>query len=308
MDTRFLESFVTVVDGGSIAEAARRLNLTPAAVAQRIRALESEIGARLLFRAGRNVRPTGAGATILARARKFLGEVRDLKSIAANDRPSGELRLGAFHTALSGLLPGILILMEERYPQIEVHIARGNSVELYSKVLAGDLDATIIAQPPFAIPKVCDWRALREEPLIVLTPASAPARDPRAILASEPFIRVDRKSWAGQLVDGYLRRAGIQPRERFELDSYEAIAVMVDRGLGVALVHDWAPPWPEGLSLKKLTVPDPSFTRRIGLMWTRASLRLRLVQAFLEVAATALAPERTAAPKTLNRKRSARRR
>ena len=44
MDTRFLDSFVTVVDGGSIAEAARRLNLTPAAVAQRIRALESEIG------------------------------------------------------------------------------------------------------------------------------------------------------------------------------------------------------------------------------------------------------------------------
>src|SRR5260370_14224452 len=87
MDTRFLESFVTVVDGGSIAEAARRLNLTSAAVAQRIRALESEIGARLLFRSGRNVRPTEAGAAILARARNFLGEVRDLKSIAANDRP-----------------------------------------------------------------------------------------------------------------------------------------------------------------------------------------------------------------------------
>jgi DNA-binding transcriptional LysR family regulator len=43
MDTRFLESLVTVADSGSIAEAARRLNLTPAGVTQRIRALENEI-------------------------------------------------------------------------------------------------------------------------------------------------------------------------------------------------------------------------------------------------------------------------
>src|SRR5437879_6407715 len=245
METRFLDSFVMVVDNGSISEAARRLNLTPAAVAQRIRALESDIGARLVFRSGRTVRPTEAGAAILARARNFLGEVRDLKSIAANDRPSGELRLGAFQTAVSGLLPDILALMAEKYPQIEVYIVRGGSVDLYPKVLAGDLDAAILARPPFAIPKVCDWRVLREEPLIVLTPASAPLHHPHVILASEPFIRPDRKAWAGQLADGYLRRAGIRPRERFELDCLEAIATMIDRGLGVSLVPDWPPPWPE---------------------------------------------------------------
>ena len=71
MDTRFLESLVTVADCGSIAEAARRLNLTPAGIAQRVRALESEIGARLLFRSGRSVQPTPAGVAILDRARSF---------------------------------------------------------------------------------------------------------------------------------------------------------------------------------------------------------------------------------------------
>jgi hypothetical protein len=53
-------------------------------------------------------------------------------------------------------------------------------------------------------------------------------------------------------------------------------------------VPDWPPPWPEGLSLRKLQVRDSSFSRRVGLIWTRASLRLRLVQAFLDVAATAI--------------------
>ena len=50
MDTRFLESFVLAVDNGSIAEAARRLNLTAVAVAKRIHALENEIGVALVTR------------------------------------------------------------------------------------------------------------------------------------------------------------------------------------------------------------------------------------------------------------------
>jgi hypothetical protein len=40
------------------------------------------------------------------------------------------------------------------------------------------------------------------------------------------------------MVDRYLRQTGIRPRERFELDALEAVAVMVDRGLGVSLVPD----------------------------------------------------------------------
>jgi DNA-binding transcriptional LysR family regulator len=287
MDTRFIEAFLMAIDNGSIAEAARRLDLTAAGVAKRIHALESEIGAVLVTRSGRTIKPTEAGAAIVERARHFLADARDFKSIAAADRPSGQLRLGAFQSALCGLLPDILALMEEAYPQIDVHIARGTSTELYRKVLDGDdLDAAIITQPPFAIPKRCDWRLVREEQLIVLTRAPAASRKPHAILASEPFIRLDRNTWAGRLVDRYLRKAGIQPKERFEINSFEAIAVMVDRGLGVSLLPDRSPPWPEGLSLAKLPVPDRSFINRIGLVWPRASLRLRLVHAFLEQAAT----------------------
>jgi DNA-binding transcriptional LysR family regulator len=264
--------------------------LTPAAVAQRIRALESEIGARLLFRSGRTVRPTQSGAAILIHARDFLGHIRDLKSIAANNVPAGELRLGAAHTAKNGFLPNILSGMAKKYPLVEIHIVGGMGASLYLRVLSGELDAALIMKPPFPIPKTCDWRVLRTEPLIVLTPASATIRDPHVALTAEPFIRLDRATWGGRLIDGYLRHARIRPRERFELDGPEAIAVMVDRGLGVSLVYDWSPPWPEGLSLQKLPVPSDRFTRYVGLLWSRASLRARLVQAFLEVAEATLAP------------------
>jgi DNA-binding transcriptional LysR family regulator len=288
MNTIFVETFLVAVEHGSIAEAARRLNVTPAAAAKRIHAFESEIGAALVRRSGRTIRPTEAGAALVERARKFLSEARDLKSIAAIDRPSGQLHLGAFQSALTGLLPDILARMEKAYPLIDIRIARGTSAQLYQRLLDGsDLDAVIIAQPTFALPKRFDWKLLREEPLIVLTKMPRSPRKPHAILSSEPFIRLDRGGWEGRLIDGYLRKAGIRPRERFEIDSIEAIAVMVDRGLGVSLLPDWARPSPDSLSLARIPLPDQSFARRIGLVWPTASLRSRLVLAFLEQALAA---------------------
>jgi DNA-binding transcriptional LysR family regulator len=298
MDSRFLESFVMVIDNGSIAETARRLNITAAGVARRIRALETDIGARLLVRSGQQVRPTEAGMAMLSRARGVLADIRDLRSVALHDRPVGQLRLGATTSSTSGLLPGILSLLTKRYPQIEVYIISGTGGELYPKMLEGDLDAAIIPQPTFAIPKAYDWRALREERLIVIAPAATRSRDPHALLASEPLIMPRRNSWVGRLVEGYLRQAGIRPHIRFDVDTFEAIAVMVDQGLGVALTHDWAPPWPEGLSLLKLPLPDNRFGRRIGLIWKRTSVRIRLVRAFLEVAVEALAQKSGTVRKT----------
>jgi DNA-binding transcriptional LysR family regulator len=289
MDTRFVESFLIAVDHGSIAEAARRLNLTAPAVAKRIRALENEVGAILVKRSGRTIRATEAGAAIVEHARRFLIEARDFTSIAATDRPSGQLHLGAYQSALSSQLPDILALMKEKYPQIDVHIVSGSSSELYRRVLDGDaLDAAIIAQPPFALPKSCGWRLLRKDPLVLVAPESMASRRPYDILASEPFIRLDRNLWPGRLADGYLRKAGIRPQERFEIDGGAAIAVMVNRGLGVSILPDWAPPWPEGLSVVKLPLPNAgSFARCVGIVWARASRRLGLVHHLLEQAEAA---------------------
>src|SRR5690606_33960919 len=92
----------------------------------------------------------------------------------------------------------------------------------------------------------------------------------------------DRHQWGGRLADEYLRRVGIVPRERFELNALNSIAVMVDRGLGVSLVPDWLPPWPEGLRLARLHLPEASETRRIGLGWSNSSVRARAVAALRE--------------------------
>ncbi len=282
MDTQFLNTFVVVADRGSMAAAARVLNITPAAVAQQIRTLERELGAPLIARAGRTVSLTEEGSRILQRARDLLRDVADMRSVANDSEVSGELRLGACPTSLAGMLPDILARMVEAFPQINVYIRPGYSAELYRAVETGELDAAVVLQAPYNLPKTCDWQLLREEPLVMIAPARLAGRDPHELLRTEPLIRYDRNQWGGRVADDYLRRAGIVPRERFELNGLNAIAVMVDRGLGVSLVPDWAKPWPEGLDLVRIPLPLPSEPRRIGMVWSRSTVRIRLVTVLLQ--------------------------
>lgn len=267
-----------------MAAASRLLNVSPSAIAQQLHALEREMGARLIVRVGRTVRMTEEGGRILARARQLVRDAADLKSIANDAAVSGELRLGACTTPLTGMLPEILARMSARFPDINVHVQSGVSAQLYAEVEAGNLDAAFVLEAPFPLSKTCEWKLLREEPLIVLAPAHLAHHDPHHLLANQPLIRYDRQLWGGRHADEYLRRHGIVPHERFELNALNAIAVMVDRGLGVSIVPDWSPPWPEGIAVARLPMPSREIGRRIGVVWSRGTVRMRLVNALLEEA------------------------
>lgn len=272
-----------------MAAASRALNISPSAIAQQLRVLERELGAPLIVRVGRTMRMTEGGGRVLPAARQMLRDAANLRSIAQDDALSGELHLGACTTPLTGMLPQILARVSARFPAVSVHIESGASAALYTAVETGNLDAAFVLEAPFPLPKTSDWLMLREEPLIVLAPARMAGRDPHALLGSEPFIRYDRNQWGGRHADEYLRRVGIVPRERFELNALNAIAVMVDRGLGVSLVPDWSPPWPEGIDVVRLPLPTPEIGRRIGIVWSRGTVRMRLVNVLLDEARAAMA-------------------
>lgn len=279
MDTRYLQSFVAVVELGSMAEAARRLDLTPAAIAARLNALEEGLGTTLVQRAGRSVRPTEAGLKMLDRARNVLREVRDLQTVAGDHSALGELRLGVFTSALTGVLPPVLRRLYARYPGLSVYVQLGNSVELCRQVATGGLDAAIVVEPQFALGKGCEFKTWVEEPLVVVAPYGMGERGAHALLAEEPFIRYDRTVLGGQLGDRYLRDNAIVVRQRLEIDSIMGIAALVGEGLGVALLPDWAPMWTSQLYIERVPLPQRAPVRRIGLVWAAQGPRAALAQA-----------------------------
>jgi DNA-binding transcriptional LysR family regulator len=282
MDTRFLQSFVAVAECGSMAEAARRLDLTPAAVAARIRTLEEELGVALVIRSGRAVKPTEAGLQILDQSRGVVRSVTDLRAAAVDRDGLGQLRLGSFFSAATSIVSPVLEKLYADHPELSVFVDVGHSVDISAKVMAGELDAAIVVEHQFVIPKSCEWHALTEEPLIVIAPARFEGEeDAHALLRTQPFIRYDRRIWGGRLADRYLRERSIQPRVRLEIDGLMTIANFVSRGLGISLVVDWAPMWTSNLALTRIALPGAAPLRRIGLLRTVRGPRDKLVDAVL---------------------------
>jgi DNA-binding transcriptional LysR family regulator len=281
METAFLRSFMQVAETGSMAEAARRQDLTPAAVAQQLRALERELGVALVARSGRTVLPTPAGHRLLAHAGELLRNIGNLHAVVRDDVVAGELRLGTINTALHTMLPQVLGGLARAHPEVRVFVRSGMSQSLYDAVRDDDLDAAVCLHPDFSLAKSMAWELLREEPLVVLAPPELAALDALALLRTQPLLRYDRALGGGKLADRYLRKHGIVPKERFELSSLLAIAMMVSEGLGVSLVPDIASPLTASLKLARIPLPDPVEPRRFGVLWRRGTARTRLVTAFL---------------------------
>lgn len=284
METKFLETFLAVVKAGSIAGAARNLDLAPTTITQQMKALEKATGCALLVRSGHTVGPTSAGYRILERAHHLVRDVQDLCIIAGTHTlPPGPLRLGAMHSALTRLLPGALKDWNKLYPDIRIFIQPGDSIPLLHLVAKGDIDAAIIGDPLFKIPKTCDWHMLREEELVLITPEDMQATNPLEIIKNKIFIRSDRSYMVGKLVDGFLQLHHISPRSQFELDGIEAITHFVRMGLGVSIL----PRGPRGsdheAGVRYWTLPGPVPRRKIGFVTARTSVHLPLAGEMLGI-------------------------
>lgn len=289
METAYLRAFCLVVETGTLAEAARRLGVTPAAISQQIQVLERELGTRLVGRAGRTVAPTESGLRLAQRSVALLREVDELRGWVSSAEAVRELRIGTINTALHSLMPDALSRFAAEHPAVSMHIRSAMSSELYDAVRQSELDAAVCLHPPFAIPKAFAWELLRQEPLVVLAAERDRKVDPHELLRTRPLIRYDRSLGGGKQAGDYLRRMGIIPsQERFELSSLLAIAMMVDRGLGVSLVPDIASPLTAGLRIVKLALPSEWEPRRFGVIWRRASSSGSLIRAFVDHARSAV--------------------
>jgi DNA-binding transcriptional LysR family regulator len=281
MQTQFVDSFVVVVECGSIAEAARRLNITATALAARVEALETDFGQKLLIRSGRTVRATEWGLRLAANAGSLQKALRELRSAVAGEQVPNVLRLGSISTALSGWLPERLRRLCTRYPHVELRLEAGVSRDLYHALQRDQLDLALVVAPPFELPKSLVWRPVRREPLVVLAHRRHRRTDPLQLLTTEPLIRYDRNNWGGSLADQFLVSKRLRPKERAELDALEALEVLVGLDMGVSLVPDWARA--HALSPDLVTLPlDDAPSREIGLLWPSGSAHKALAEMIVE--------------------------
>ncbi|NVZ63004.1 LysR family transcriptional regulator [Pseudomonas gingeri] len=233
---RELKTFIRVSREGTFVAAGQQLGLTQSAVSAQMRVLEQHLGVRLFDRSGRAAVLNAAGRHALPLAEQILALYGAMALPTAAAEWQGELRIGAIATVQTGLLPQALPRFRQAAPRVDLKLVPGVSLNLLSQVDAGELDLALLIKPPFELPKELLAILLAREAFVLIAPLQLAGDDPLQLLAEQPFVRYDRGSFGGRLVSQFLREQRIQVRDVLELDEIEAIARMVECGLGVSLV------------------------------------------------------------------------
>ena len=257
-----------VADCGSLGAAADRLGLTQAAVSLQMRSLEQEFGCALFDRGGRGLVLNGRGRRLRPQAERLIGLYEEMRADFVGDVGLvGDVAIGAVVSAM-GALARVVAELKRDHPRLEVRLVTGKSGELADQVIAGRLDAAVVVELPGPVPARLDWTPLYPEPLVVLaSPAMAGARASAELLRDEPFLRFDRSTPTGLLIDRALVEQGIAVNEFLDLNSIETIIELVRQNVGVTLVPQLkGTNWSRDPRLRLLPFGGEEFVRTIGLI------------------------------------------
>jgi DNA-binding transcriptional LysR family regulator len=268
---------VAVARHGSVTAAAHALNYAQPSVSHHLARLEAETGTKLVQRAGRGIRLTDAGRLLAERAVEVIGRLDAAENelaVFAGLR-AGRLRLAAFPSALSTIVPAAAAILYERHPSVDLRLTEAEPPEALRMLRAGYVDVALVFRhetteggragsrdaqtaaakaanddAPVTVTEQDDVRELLliSEPVHLVMPDTA-MRGGEPLLApavteiwSADLARLAEHRWiAGcdRCREHLLKQcafAGFTPRISFTTDDFVAAQALVTAGLGVTLL------------------------------------------------------------------------
>lgn len=269
---------VAVARHGSVTAAAHALNYAQPSVSHHLARLEAETGTKLVQRAGRGIRLTDAGRLLAERGVEVIGRLDAAENelaVFAGLR-AGRLRLAAFPSALSTIVPAAAAILRERHPSVDLRLTEAEPPEAVRMLRAGYVDVALV----FRHEAADSGRAGSRDTLVTAGQASQDDDDPvqvteqddlrEQVLLSEavhlimpdtavcrgepPLAPAVTELWAADLarlaeyrwIAGCDRcrehlllqcaSAGFTPRIAFTTDDFVAAQALVTAGLGVTLL------------------------------------------------------------------------
>jgi DNA-binding transcriptional LysR family regulator len=245
LDSRQLHAFAALARRGSFTLAAKDLFLTQSAVSHAIKALEDDLGCRLLDRVGRRVLLTQAGEQFLRHTEKILREMETARSglDTLTKWGHGRLRVGASTTACQHILPTVLREFRQSYPKCVIRIEPGDHGQQLELLRGGQIDLALIIEPPGSALSEFVFTPLFQDELRFLVAPLHPwaklGRAPRESIESETLVLYNKTSHTFRLVNEYFREERIGLTNFIELGSMEAIKELVKIGIGVGVLAPW---------------------------------------------------------------------
>ncbi|WP_128565760.1 LysR family transcriptional regulator [Methylobacterium crusticola] len=235
-----LHAVAAIARLGTMTRAAKELNVTPAALTARIKALEDEVGLLLFDRTNAGLKPTDAGREMLW-ATDSINTVLEtcserLKALRGGS--GGRVAIGVVSTA-KYFAPQIIGGFAHGHPAVEIDLVVGNRGATLEAIRDYKVDLAVMGRPPRDFPIAAE--SIGPHPLVVI---AAPGHRfagrtglTRAEVAEEPFLVREYGSGTRTVFEEYM--AGVMfKRARLGIDSgsNETIKQAVMAGLGIALI------------------------------------------------------------------------
>lgn len=238
MELRQLRYFVKVCELRSMGRAAVELGVVTSALSQQISRLESELSTRLLQRSSTGVVPTDAGLAFLHQAQLTLRHADDAVRAAQQARLSGHVSVGLAPTTATVLGVPLMRAMQERYPEVRLHMVEALSGHLTTMLHARQLDLAVLFQTD--TPRRWSVLPLLAEKLFVI---ASPTLDGRPAgtkvrlsqLADVPLILPSGSHGLRATLMAAFARARIQPRIVAEVDGLALLMDAVRAGHGATI-------------------------------------------------------------------------
>jgi len=268
LDSRQLRAFTSLARTGSFTLAAKELYLSQSAVSHSMKALEQDVGCRLLDRLGKKVLLTQAGEQLLHHAQKILSEMSQARESLRQLGKWGRarLRVGASTTACQYILPAVLREFKESFPQCLINVEPGDTPEAIALLRENRIDLALALQPKNE--EKMEFVPLFTDELVFLVspvhPWAAAGRVTREEIPRQYYVLYNKNSYTFRMVEEYFHADDMVLNTVMEFGSMEAIKELVKLSVGVSILA----PWIAQKELRdKLLVSLPLGRRKLRRAW-----------------------------------------
>ena len=230
---RQVQYFQTAAAAGSLAAAAKRMNITPTALALALDEFEKQLGLTLILRRkGRGIVLTSDGQRILEKSKQLTTDALQLLEEA-----SGLLRIGLFTTLAPFLSPPLLKTFARQHPHIDLRVREDGAQGLYDQLTTGQLDLAI--QYGFQVSQELFFTPLYEFRPYLLVSADHRLADARQVslkqVADDPVVGLNIQPTLQNTRNIYAQ-VGLEPNIVHNTASFEVARCLVGNGLGVTVL------------------------------------------------------------------------
>lgn len=245
MDTPNYKSFMEVLKTGSFSKAAKVTFRTQPTVSLQIKALETELGARLFDRFGpMKVKPTKEGlalAEILTPLLKDFESVKNRFDTARGKLSLNEISIASHETVIAYLFPDIVEYLKKRHKDLKVTFFRKNKSDIISMVTAGEADFGVTSLD--TVPRGVEYKIFRIHKRVLLLPKGHALGKLKTItakdIAAHPLILPPFQSETRILVDDFFKKKGLSYTVSLELTGRDAVKKYIQKGFGISIMSDY---------------------------------------------------------------------